>query len=74
MPEKELVIVMDDAEKELRAVTKALMRKHGLPCYLFERIFATVHRELTDGAAAELAMARVNAEAKAAESGKEEAE
>lgn len=70
MPEKELVIVMDDAEKELRAATKLLMRKHGLPCYLFERIFATVHRELSEAAASELAVARANAAAKAAEAEK----
>ena len=42
MPEKELVIVMDDAEKELRAVVKLLMQKSGLPCYLYEKLFASV--------------------------------
>lgn len=61
MPEKELVIVMDDAEKELRAVVKLLMQKSGLPCYLYEKLFASVHRELKDGAAAELEIARINA-------------
>lgn len=61
MPDKELVIVMDEAERELRACVNAIMRKHGLPCFLFETIFAGVHRELIDGKAGELSAARVNA-------------
>lgn len=56
--DKELVIVLAEAEQEMVAAVNGIMQKHGLPCYLFEPIMDKIHRQLIDGKTAELAAAK----------------
>lgn len=58
MSEKELVIVLDEAEKEMTAAINDIMKKHGLPCFLFESILDKIHRQLIDGKLRELESAK----------------
>lgn len=60
---RNLALVLDEAEQEITASVSAIMRKHGLPCYLFEMIIDKLHRQLKDGKAAELAAAKAETEA-----------
>lgn len=55
--EKELVIRLAEAEKEMVTVFNAIMMKYGLPCFLLEPIVDKLHRQLIDGKASELAAA-----------------
>lgn len=56
--DRELVIVMAEAEKETVAIVNYIMQKYGLPCFLMESIIAKVHLKLLDGKADELSSAR----------------
>lgn len=61
--QKELVIILSEAENELVTATNTIMQKHGLPCYLFEPIMDKIHRQLIEGKANELLAARARAQA-----------
>lgn len=56
--EKELVIRMDEAEKDLEAAVISIIQKHNLPFFIFEPIFDKIHRQLLDGKASELENAK----------------
>lgn len=55
---KELIIVLADAEMETVDAINAIMERNGLPCYLMEPIIDRIHRQLLDGKAKELAEAK----------------
>ena len=55
---KELIIVLADAEMETVNAVNAIMERNGLPCYLMEPIIERIHRQLLDGKAKELAEAK----------------
>lgn len=55
---KELVIVLDEAEKEMTETVNGIMQKCGLPCFLLEPIVDKIHRQLIDGKANELKAAQ----------------
>lgn len=61
--QKELVIILSEAENELVTATNTIMQKYGLPCYLFEPIMDKVHRQLIEGKTNELLAARARAQA-----------
>ena len=56
--DKELIIALDEAEREITTAVNSVMQKCGLPCFLAEPIIANIHRQLIDGKAAELAAAK----------------
>jgi hypothetical protein len=58
MKEKNLALVLDEAEAETAAALNIILQKHGLPCYLFEPILDKLHRQILDGKAAEIAAAK----------------
>ena len=55
---KELIIVLADAEMETVAAVNEIMERNGLPCYLMEPIIERIHWQLLDGKAKELAEAK----------------
>lgn len=57
--EKELVIRIFEAEQELVTAVNNILQKHQLPFYLFEPIMNNVHRQISDGKAAELEAAKL---------------
>ena len=62
MKEKNLALVLDEAEAETAAAINSILQKHGLPCYLFEPIMDKLHRQVLDGKAAEIAAAKAEME------------
>lgn len=52
MPNKPLILTMNDSEREIMNVINKTMQV--LPCYLIEMIIDKIHRQLKDGAKAEL--------------------
>lgn len=62
--EKELVIILSEAEQEAVAALNGIMQKHGLPCYLYEPIIDKIHRQVIEGRASELQAAKARAQAK----------
>lgn len=56
--DRELVIVLAEAEREAVAAINCIMQENGLPCFLMETIVAKIHRQLIDEKAAELAAAK----------------
>ena len=55
--ERELVLRIDDAEREFVEAVNAIAQKHKLPCFLMEPIVDKVHRAMIDGKNAEIAAA-----------------
>jgi len=56
--DKELVIVMAEAEQETVAAINYIIQKYGLPCFLMESILDKIHRQLIDGKLRELESAK----------------
>lgn len=56
--EKELVLVLAEAEQEVTQAINTIAQKHGLPCFLLEPIVDKVHRQFIDGKTSELEAAR----------------
>lgn len=56
--DKNLVLVLCDAEQELMEAASSIMKNHGLPCYLMEPLVDKLHRRINDGKAAEIAAAK----------------
>lgn len=57
--EKELIIRISEAEKELVESVNSILQKHQLPFFLFEPIISNVHRQITDGKVSELEAAKI---------------
>lgn len=55
--ETALVIALWKAEKETAEAVNAIMKRHGLPCYLMEPIICKIYRQVSEGKAAELTAA-----------------
>ena len=56
--DRELVLAMAEAERQLAAAVTGIMQEHGLPCFLMECVMDKVHRQLIDGKASELEAAK----------------
>lgn len=61
---KNLALVLDEAEGEATSALNAIMKKHGLPCYLMEPIIDKLHRQINEGKTAEITAARSEMEEK----------
>lgn len=58
---KDLIIRLSEAEQDLVTAVNNILQQHQLPFYLFEPIINNVHRQISDGKAAELEAAKVKA-------------
>ena len=56
--DRELVIAMAEAEKQLTETVAGIMQAHGLPCFLMECVLDKIHHRLIEGKASELESAR----------------
>lgn len=56
--EKQLCIILEEAEQELVAAVNGIIQKHNLPHYLVEPIVSKIHHQLIDGKRAELEAAK----------------
>jgi hypothetical protein len=56
--DRELVVVLAEAEQQTVAAINCIMQENGLPCFLMETIVAKIHRQLIDEKAAELSAAK----------------
>lgn len=56
--EKQLCMILEEAEQELVAAVNGVIQKHSLPHYLVEPIMAKIHHQLIDGKRLELDAAR----------------
>ena len=55
---RNLALVLHEAEQEMTEAVTAIMQRHGLPCYLMEPMVDKLHRRISDGKTAEIAVAK----------------
>lgn len=55
--QKPLILEINEAEQETLSAVNEIMKKHNLPCSLYEPIISGIHRQLVDGKKNEIQMA-----------------
>ena len=51
---KPLILEIEEAKQETSTAVNEIMKKHNLPCYLYQSIIEDIYRQVTSGARNEI--------------------
>lgn len=52
--QKPLILEIEEAKQETLSMVNEIMKRHGLPCYIYQNIIEDIHRQVTAGARNEI--------------------